>query len=54
MQLDRTYHAERGRWGKPLAGVKVLAAEHMQSLPFATQLLAVLGADVVKVEAPGW
>jgi len=53
VQLDRTYHAERGRWGKPLAGITVLAAEHMQSLPFATQLLAVLGADVVKVEAPG-
>jgi len=38
--------------GKPLDGVRVLAAEQMQSLPFATQLLARLGADVVKVEHP--
>ena len=53
MRLKRTYHADRARWGKPLAGLTVLAAEHMQALPFATQLLAVLGADVVKVEAPG-
>jgi formyl-CoA transferase len=37
----------------PLAGVRVLALEQMQSLPYATQLLARLGADVVKVETPG-
>jgi formyl-CoA transferase len=37
----------------PLAGVRVLALEQMQALPFATQLLARLGADVVKVEPPG-
>lgn len=36
----------------PLAGVRVLAAEQMQALPFATQLLSRLGADVVKVEHP--
>jgi crotonobetainyl-CoA:carnitine CoA-transferase CaiB-like acyl-CoA transferase len=53
VRLKQTYHADRARWGKPLAGLTVLAAEHMQALPFATQLLAVLGADVVKVEAPG-
>ena len=53
MQLGQTYHTERARWGKPLAGLTVLAAEHMQALPYATLLLAVLGADVVKVEAPG-
>jgi crotonobetainyl-CoA:carnitine CoA-transferase CaiB-like acyl-CoA transferase len=38
---------------RPLDGVRVLAAEQMQALPFATQLLARLGADVVKVEPPG-
>ncbi len=38
--------------GKPLEGVRILAAEQMQALPFATQLLARLGADVVKVEPP--
>ena len=38
--------------GKPLDGVRILAAEQMQALPFATQLLARLGAEVVKVEHP--
>ena len=38
--------------GKPLDGVRVLALEQMQSLPYATQLLARLGAEVVKVEPP--
>lgn len=38
--------------GKPLDGVRVLALEQMQSLPYATQLLARLGAEVVKVEHP--
>jgi formyl-CoA transferase len=38
--------------GRPLDGVRVLALEQMQALPFATQLLARLGADVVKVEHP--
>lgn len=38
--------------GKPLDGVRILAVEQMQSLPYATQLLARLGADVVKVEHP--
>src|SRR6202044_4273200 len=37
--------------GKPLSGVRILAIEQMQALPFATQLLARLGADVVKVES---
>jgi crotonobetainyl-CoA:carnitine CoA-transferase CaiB-like acyl-CoA transferase len=39
-------------FGKPLDGVRVLAAEQMQALPYATQMLSRLGADVVKVEHP--
>jgi len=35
---------------RPLAGVRILAAEQMIALPHATQLLALLGADVLKVE----
>lgn len=34
----------------PLDGVRVLALEQMQSVPYATQLLGRLGADVLKVE----
>jgi crotonobetainyl-CoA:carnitine CoA-transferase CaiB-like acyl-CoA transferase len=40
------------QYGKPLDGVRVLALEQMAAMPFATQLLARLGADVVKVEHP--
>jgi crotonobetainyl-CoA:carnitine CoA-transferase CaiB-like acyl-CoA transferase len=36
----------------PLEGIRVLAVEQMQAMPFGTQLLARLGADVVKVEHP--
>ena len=37
---------------RPLSGIRLLAAEQMAALPFATQLLGRLGADVVKVEHP--
>jgi crotonobetainyl-CoA:carnitine CoA-transferase CaiB-like acyl-CoA transferase len=30
---------------RPLAGVRILAVEQMQAMPFATQLLAHLGAE---------
>ena len=38
---------------KPLAGVKVLEMARILAGPWAGQLLADLGADVVKVERPG-
>jgi len=53
VRVGEVKHPERGGAGKPLAGVRVLAAEQMQALPYATQLLAHLGAEVVKVEPPG-
>ncbi|HVN37334.1 MAG TPA: CoA transferase [Myxococcota bacterium] len=52
MRAGEVRHPERARFGKPLDGVRVLALEQMQALPFATQLFAHLGADVVKVEHP--
>lgn len=39
-------------YGRPLDGVNVLAIEQMQSLPVATQMLARMGARVVKIEPP--
>jgi crotonobetainyl-CoA:carnitine CoA-transferase CaiB-like acyl-CoA transferase len=53
VKLGEVANAEAQRYGKPLEGVRILAAEQMQALPFGTQLLARLGADVVKVEHPG-
>jgi formyl-CoA transferase len=44
---------DAARYGKPLDGVRVLAIEQMQALPYGTQLLARFGADVVKVEPLG-
>jgi formyl-CoA transferase len=52
MRLGDTANADAAGYGKPLDGVRVLAAEQMQALPYATQLLARLGAEVVKVEHP--
>jgi crotonobetainyl-CoA:carnitine CoA-transferase CaiB-like acyl-CoA transferase len=52
MHLGDTANAAAESWGKPLDGIRILAAEQMQALPYATQLLARLGAEVVKVEHP--
>ena len=52
MKLGDIANPEAQRYGKPLDGVRVLAAEQMQALPFGTQVLARLGADVIKVEHP--
>jgi formyl-CoA transferase len=52
VRVGEVRHPERRAAGKPLGGVRVLAVEQMQALPYATQLLAQLGADVVKVEPP--
>ena len=52
MRLGDTANPQAASHGKPLDGVRVLALEQMQALPYATQLLARLGAEVVKVEHP--
>ena len=52
MDLGEIANEEAAKYGKPLDGVKILAAEQMQALPFATQLLARLGAEVVQIAPP--
>jgi crotonobetainyl-CoA:carnitine CoA-transferase CaiB-like acyl-CoA transferase len=52
MKLGESNNDEARNAGGPLDGIRILAIEQMQVLPFATQLLARMGADVVKVESP--
>jgi crotonobetainyl-CoA:carnitine CoA-transferase CaiB-like acyl-CoA transferase len=53
VQLGDVTNSSAAGYGRPLDGVRILALEQMQALPFATQILGRLGADVVKVEPPG-
>ncbi|MBJ22184.1 MAG: CoA transferase [bacterium] len=51
MRLNEIVNGDRGHL-RPLEGIRVLSLEQMQALPYATQLMGHLGADIVKIEHP--
>jgi crotonobetainyl-CoA:carnitine CoA-transferase CaiB-like acyl-CoA transferase len=52
MSTSQAPTGEPSSGARPLEGLRVLAIEQMQAVPFATQLMSNLGADVVKIEHP--
>ncbi|MBA1201755.1 acyl-CoA transferase [Pseudomonas capeferrum] len=56
--LRETFVAEKRPWtgcqARPLAGVKVLDLTRILAGPVASRLLAGFGADVLRIDPPGW
>ncbi|QXI37561.1 CoA transferase [Pseudomonas xantholysinigenes] len=56
--LRERYPGQPGRWlgnaSRPLAGVKVLDLTRILAGPIATRLLASFGAEVLRIDPPGW
>lgn len=53
MKLGEVFNGEAASNGRPLDGMRVLALEQYVALPFMTNFLTRLGAEVVKIEPPG-
>ena len=56
--LRETFQAEKRPWSgsqaRPLAGIKVLDLTRILAGPVASRLLAGFGADVLRIDPPGW
>lgn len=53
MEAIEDRHGAAGRQQYPLSGITVIDLSHVYNGPYATFLMAMAGADVIKVEPPG-